>query len=385
MKKSLLSFFLLSAVLGLLPGCGIFRDEPAVRPAELENFDSSIDLRRVWRVNVGNGQGDKYNRLTPAIAGDSIYAASNNGTIMALTRDDGRRQWRTRLRNTVITGGVGLGGNKLFVGTEDSRVIALDQAAGDLLWETTVASEVLSTPASNGRVVVVQSVDGTLTGLDADTGTQLWLYESTVPALSLRGSSSPFIVQNFVIAAFGNGSVVSVALDNGTLRWEQRIAIPTGRSEIDRLVDIDGELHVDAAGSLIVPSYQGFLAALDPITGQMRWRVEESSAQGAASGFGNIYVVDARSRLKAYRVGQQAPLWSNEQLFLRQLSTPVTIGNYVVVGDFEGHIHYISQVNGAFAGRIRIDRKGIRAPMLARNDVLYVYGNSGDLAALQIR
>src|SRR5690606_19545050 len=135
---------------------------------------------------------------------------------------------------------------------------------------------------------------------------------------------SPLIVQNFVIAAFGNGSVVSVALDNGTLRWEQRIAIPTGRSEIDRLVDIDGDLHLDGNGSLIVPSYQGFLAALDPITGQLRWRVEESSAQGPASGFGNIYVVDQRSHLKAYRFGQQAPLWTNEQLFLRQLSPPVT-------------------------------------------------------------
>lgn len=383
MNRFLLALLLLPALAGPLAGCGIFRNQDEVRPAELVDFDESIRVRRVWSVNVGNGQGDKYNKLAPAIAGPAIFAAANNGTVMAVDRESGRRLWRIRLRDTVITGGVGAGGGRLFVGTENSRVIALDQANGEVLWEAAVASEVLSTPRSNDRVVVVQSVDGTVTALDAATGAQRWLYESEVPALTLRGTSSALILEGFVFAAFGNGSVVSLALDNGTLRWEQRVAIPTGRSEIDRMVDIDGELTIDNNGLLLVPSYQGFLVALDPVTGQTRWRVEESSVHGAAYGFGNVYIVNAQDHLKAYRVGQNTPVWTNEQMLLRQLSPPATIGNYVVVGDFEGYVHYVSQASGTFAGRTRVDRQGIQAPMLAQGNILYVYGNSGDLAALR--
>lgn len=383
MKNTLFLLLVLPALLGPLSGCSIFRDEEEVQPAELVDFEAEIEIDRLWRVNVGNGQGDKYNRLRPAIAGNTLYAASNDGTVMALNRQNGQRLWRTRLRDVAITGGVGAGGGLVLVGTENSSVVALSQENGQVLWESTVSSEVLSAPATNGRMVVAQSVDGNLAGLDAETGEQRWLYENTVPALTLRGDSSPLIFQDFVIAAFGNGTVVSVALDNGTLRWEQRIAIPTGRSEIDRMVDIDGELLLADSGILLAPSYQGFLAALDPVTGQMRWRVEESSAQGAGFGFGNVYVADERSHVKAYRIGQNTPVWRNEQLDLRQVSAPVAIGNYVALGDFEGYVHYLSQVDGRFMGRTRVDRDGVRAQMLARDGVLYVYGNGGDLAALR--
>lgn len=382
MKRIFIALVLLPAALGALPGCSIFRDNDEARPDALVDFDESIRVRRLWRVNVGNGQGDEYNTLMPAIAGPTIFAAANNGTVMALERESGRRLWRTRLDDVVVTGGVGAGGGRLFVGTENSRVIALDPENGEVLWESQVASEVLASPRANRQVVVVQSVDGTLTALDAETGEQRWLYESEVPALSLRGSSSPLILEDFVIAAFANGTVVSVALDNGTLRWEQRVAVPTGRSEIDRLVDIDGELLV-ANGVLFVPSYQGNLVALDPITGQTRWRVEESSVHGAAAGFGNVYIVDEDDTVKAYRLPQSSPTWTNDQMSLRRLSAPATVGNYVVVGDYQGYVHYLSQVNGRFAGRIRVDGAGVRAPMLAQDDVLYVYGNSGDLAALR--
>ncbi|MEX2367292.1 MAG: outer membrane protein assembly factor BamB [Pseudohongiellaceae bacterium] len=367
-----------------LPGCAWFRDEPAVVPAQLEDFTEEVELNRLWRVNVGNGQGGKYNRLMPAISGQTIYAASNNGNIIATNLASGRRDWRYRA-DAEITGGVGVSNSLVLVGTQDSRVIALAQESGEFLWEAQVSSEVLSVPKTNGNIVVVQAIDGKLIGLDAQSGNQIWLYESTVPALSLRGTSSPLILDNFVIAAFGNGTVVSVALDNGTLRWEERVAIPTGRSEIDRLIDIDGELYLNDNGLLIVPSYQGYLAALEVTTGQIRWRVEESSALGAAAGFGNIYICDERSHVKAYRTGQQTPVWTNEQLFLRQLSPPTSFSNYVAVGDFEGYVHLLSQVDGRFVGRIKADSDGVRAPILVRNNTLYVYGNSGRLSALGIR
>ena len=380
----MLSLPLLYACSNLNPMNWISSNDDEDKPAELVDFSEEVRLRRVWSVKVGNGQGDKYNRLKAAIENNTIYAASNNGNVLAINRENGSRLWRTEL-DFQVTGGVGFGGNLVLLGTENSSVIALDAASGDILWETQVTSEVLSTPASNGNIVVVQAIDGKLSGHDARTGEQLWIYENTVPALTLRGESSPLIIENFVIAAFGNGTIVSLALNNGTLRWEERVAVPTGSSEIDRMVDIDGDLVLSANGLLLVPSYQGYLAAIDAVTGQTRWRVEESSVNGASSGFGNIYVCDERDHVKAYRTSQETTVWVNEQLDLRRLTAPTSFSNYVAVGDFEGYVHLLSQVDGRFLGRTRVDSDGIRAPMQSRDNTLYVYGNSGNLSAYSVQ
>ncbi|MGA0807165.1 MAG: outer membrane protein assembly factor BamB [Pseudohongiellaceae bacterium] len=380
----MLSLPLLYACSNLNPMNWISSNDDEDKPAELVDFPEEVRLRRVWSVKVGNGQGDKYNRLKAAIENNTIYAASNNGNVLAINRENGSRLWRTEL-DFQVTGGVGFGGNLVLLGTENSSVIALDAASGDILWETQVTSEVLSTPASNGNIVVVQAIDGKLSGHDARTGEQLWIYENTVPALTLRGESSPLIIENFVIAAFGNGTIVSLALNNGTLRWEERVAVPTGSSEIDRMVDIDGDLVLSDNGLLLVPSYQGYLAAIDAVTGQTRWRVEESSVNGASSGFGNIYVCDERDHVKAYRTSQETTVWVNEQLDLRRLTAPTSFSNYVAVGDFEGYVHLLSQVDGRFLGRTRVDSDGIRAPMQSRDNTLYVYGNSGNLSAYSVQ
>jgi outer membrane protein assembly factor BamB len=360
-------------------------EDVAQDPMELQDFDAEVELRRLWSVNVGDGQGDKFNRLHPVLAGGRVYVASNDGRVEAVDAENGRIVWRQRLDDTIITGGVGYGANIVLVGTENSGVIALSAETGDVLWDATVTSEVLSAPATNGRVVVVQSVDDKLTGLNATTGEQIWLYESTAPELSVRGTSSPRIVDNFVLAAFANGTVASVALDNGTLRWEQRVAVPTGSSELDRLVDIDGELVINDDGLLLVPTYQGYLAAIDVITGQPRWRVEESSNVGASFGFGNIYAVGEEDAVRAYRTSQATPMWENEDLLRRELSAPLGFSNYVAVGDLEGYVHLLSQVDGRIVGRAKVDGDGIRGRMLNSGSTLYVYGNSGKLEALRVQ
>lgn len=377
----------------LLGSCSLFSslgnlfadDEDDERePMELADFNEEVQLRRLWSVNVGDGQGDKFNRLQPVLAGGRLYAASNDGRVYAVDAETGRTVWRQRI-DDLITGGVGFGGNMVLVGTENSGVVAFAADSGEILWEATVTSEVLSPPMTNGRVVVVQSVDDNITGLNANNGQQLWIYESTAPELSVRGTSGPRIVDNFVLAAFANGAVVSVAIDNGTLRWEQRIAVPTGRSELDRLVDIDGELTVNDAGLLLVPTYQGYLTALDVVTGQPRWRVAESSNVGAGFGFGNIYAVNADGHVRAYRTNQETPRWENANLLRRSLTSPLGFSNYVAVGDFEGYVHLLSQVDGRLVGRVKVDGDGIRARMLNAGNTLYVYGNSGTLAAYRVQ
>lgn len=388
------SFLLLLCFSLVLPGCSalsflnpmnLFNDEPeGEQPAKLVGFVEEVSLRRQWRVRVGKGQGDKYNRLSPVIQGEYIYAAGADGIVLAVNLETGRNHWRIDL-DTNISGGVGVSEDLVLLGSENSEVIALDRETGEVLWQTEVSSEVLAAPKTNGGIVVAQSVDGKLAGLDAQTGAEVWIYESTVPALSLRGTSSPLISGDFVIAGFGNGTIVSVALDNGTLRWEQRVTIPTGRSEIDRMVDIDGELYITDNGLLLAQGYQGYLVAIDVVTGQKRWQVEESSSMGASEGFSNIYISNERGHVKAYRTGEDDLIWENTLLDLRRLSPPTTFNSFVAVADFEGYVHLLSQVDGRFVGRTRVDNNGVRATMLAQDNILYVFGNSGRLVALSVQ
>ena len=344
---------------------------------------SEVELSRAWSASVGNGQGKIFNLLTPALDGERLFAASEDGTVMAFSATDGSVLWRERL-DEVITGGVGAGRGLVLVGTEAAEVVALDQETGVTLWAMPVSSEVLSAPKTNGDIVVVQTVDEKLIALEASDGTQRWTYETTLPALTLRGSSSPVISTNGkVIAGFSNGTLVAVEANDGVWSWEERVAVPEGQYDIDRVIDIDGQLLLDGQ-RVLASSYQGNLMALDVNTGRIVWGREASSYHGIERGFGNLYYVDDEGIVTAVRDNSEDVMWENEDLKFREVSAPRAVGNYVAVADFEGYVHLISQIDGHIAGRTKADGDGIRASMLSANGLLYVYGNSGKLIAYRL-
>ena len=380
-------------ILPFFTGCGIvnlnpttwFADEEVNPPVELQNIDEEVELRRIWSASSGNGQGSDYFELTPAIDGERIFAASEDGNIYGLELDSGDVIWRTRLDDETVTGGVGAGRGLVLVGTANAEVIAFNQFTGEELWRGAVTSEVLSPPQTNGDVVVAQTVDGKLIALDAGDGARRWIYETTLPALTLRGTNRPVITpQGFVIAGFSNGTLVSVAADDGIWRWEERIAIPEGRYDIERVIDADGDLQLDG-NRVLASSYQGNVMAFDIATGRIVWGMEASSYHGLDQGFGNIYYSSEASHVVAVRDNSNDIVWTNEDLEHRALTGPKTVGNYIVVADFEGWLHVISQIDGRIVGRMRVDNDGVRANILADGSRLYVYGNSGTLMALAIQ
>ncbi len=374
-------------------GCGIvnlnpatwFADEEVNPPVELQNIDEEVELRRIWSANIGNGQGSDYFELTPAIDGERIFAASEDGNIYGLELESGDVIWRTRLDDETVTGGVGAGRGLVLVGTANAEVIAFNQFTGEELWRGAVTSEVLSPPQTNGDVVVAQTVDGKLIALDAGDGARRWIYETSLPALTLRGTNRPIITpQGFVIAGFSNGTLVSVAADDGIWRWEERIAIPEGRYDIERVIDADGDLQLDG-NRVLASSYQGNVMAFDIATGRIVWGMEASSYHGLDQGFGNIYYSSEASHVVAVRDNSNDIVWTNEDLEYRALTGPKTVGNYIAVADFEGWLHVISQIDGRIVGRMRVDNDGVRANILADGGRLFVYGNSGTLMALAIQ
>ncbi|MCY1285687.1 Outer membrane protein assembly factor BamB [compost metagenome] len=352
-------------------------------PAELPDFTEEVSLNKGWSRSIGDGQGETYNLLVPAVDGDTIYASDVNGEVMALNRFNGDVIWKQDLE-LPVSGAVGVGYGLVMVGTLKGEIVALDATNGEERWRARVNGEVLAPPANNGDVVVVQTQNDTLLGFDAATGNQLWIYENTPAVLTLRGTGAPIVTNNLAVAGLSTGKVLALDIRRGIPVWEQRVAVPQGRSELDRVVDIDGGLLL-SGGTLYVATYQGRVAALDLESGRVLWQRDASSYAGVAQGFGNVYVSLANGTVEGVDERSASALWSNDALARRQLSAPEVFSSYVAVGDFEGYLHLLSQVDGHFVGRVKIDGDGLRARPLVVGEWMYAYGNGGKLVGLTIR
>lgn len=364
----------------LVAGCSSKRKEP--QPLELERFAAELSLKTEWSTRVGNGQGKLWNNLRPAVFGDTIYAADATGVVVAHERFSGKRLWRKKLKLT-ISGGVGVGGNMVVLGSLAGDVVALERSTGDELWRVNIQREVLSAPAANDELVIVQTQDDRLIALDAASGAQLWEYTGSTSLLTLRGSSAPLLTRDLVFAGLSSGRVVAIELQHGLPIWEQRVAMPGGRTELERLVDIDGELLL-RNNVLYVAAYQGKMAGLDADTGRILWQRDASSYAGLAQGFGNAYVSLVDGVVEGVDERSSTVMWTNQKLLRRQPSAPAVISSNVAVGDLEGYVHLLSQVDGRFVARKRLDKKGIRVQPLVVGNWMYVFGNSGKLVALTI-
>lgn len=354
-------------------------------PAPLTDFTETRILKKVWSASVGDGQGNAYYRITPVIDGDELFVAAADGVVAAYDKKSGDRLWK-KSHELNISGGVGLDRERLFVGTADGELVVLDRSNGKILWRTPVNGEVLGAPASDGSMVVVQTYSGLIHGFSLDDQQRKWTYSAQVPRLSLRGTSSPMITRGVVLAGLANGRLVALDVETGSARWEQRVSVPQGSTEIERLVDVDGRLLLIENGQLVVATgYQGKVIAVEVRSGRPIWSKDNSSYVGATESLGNIYVVDAEGGISAISDNGQNISWTQTVLARRRLTEPAALTGVIVVGDYDGYLHLIGQLDGQLQGRERHDSDGLRAPMLVDGKLLYVYGNSGKLAAYKVQ
>ncbi len=350
-------------------------------PAELVEFQPTARVAGAWSREVGAGVGDQYLRLVPVVRGDRVYAAGRDGRVRAFGADSGAPVWEADL-DVPVSGGPGVGEGLVLVGTSDGEVYALAEADGALLWQARVSSEVLAAPVAGRGVVVVRSIDGRLFGLDSATGERLWVYGSSVPLLTLRGTSAPVVSGDLVVTGFDGGRLTGVRLDDGALAWERRVATPRGRSELERMVDIDSRpVIVDDA--VYVATFQGRIAALDLLSGRPLWDRDMSSHAGFQVAGGTLYVTDSDSHVWALDRFNGNALWRQKKLKARRLTAPAVVGDWVAVADFEGYVHLLSRQDGSLAARVQVGGGGVTAQPVARGGMLYVYDNSGRLSALR--
>lgn len=367
----------------IVTGCSLFDSEDDdTGPAPLLDFEQERKFKKVWSSSIGDGQGGIFNRLKPAIDGDTIYVAAADGTVEAVTAARGKTVWDIEL-DTLLVGGVGVGGGLVMVGTAAGEVIVLDQQDGSRLWSAEVGGEVLAAPQSDGERVIVQTFDGQLLALDSKDGSRVWSYRNSVPVLTLRGTSTPMLFIDSVITGFANGRVISFDIESGAVRWNTRVSLAKGDSEIERIIDVDADLLEDN-GVIYAASYQGNIVAIEPSSGRRLWSRDASSYVGMSQGFDNIYLVAEDGSVIAFEKNGQGARWAQTVLARRKLTGTATLSSYVITGDFAGYLHALSQVDGHIAARTRVDSDGLQVDLQVLGDMLLVYSNSGKLVAYRL-
>lgn len=373
-QRGLLACVALSAAL-LLGGCA---SEPApVPPAELKSFTSEVQMLRIWSSKAGEaGRG----LFEPLIVDSQIIVANRKGVLSSFATDTGMRQWRKDL-DVTLTSGVGGSAEQLFVSDVNANVHALDAATGEQKWQSRASSEVLMPIVAGYGVAVLRSADGRVAALEPDDGTERWSVTNAPPALTLNGYSRPLLLDGGVLIGLDDGRLLALDTASGKVIWETVLSVPSGRSEVERLVDIDADIVIDNEG-IYVANYQGKAARLEPAQGQLVWSSPLSAGSGIALDDSGLIVIDEDDNVIKLDKETGRQLWINDSMTGRRFSPPAfTPEGDILVGDVEGYLHVLDADDGKVLGRTRPSGSAILARPLRVDDTIYVQATDGVLAA----
>ncbi|WP_242388689.1 outer membrane protein assembly factor BamB [Kosakonia cowanii] len=375
----------------LLSGCSLFNsEEDVVKMSPLPVVENQFTPTTSWSTSVGNGIGKYYSTLHPAFADGVVYAADRHGVVKALSIDDGREIWSVNLAEkdgwfsthaALLSGGVTVSGGKVYIGTEQAQVYALNASDGSVAWKTGVVGEALSRPVVSDGLVLIHTSNGQLQALNEADGAVKWTVNLDMPSLSLRGESAPTTAFGAAIVGGDNGRVSAVLMQQGQLIWQQRISQANGPTEIDRLSDVD-TTPVVVNGVVYALAYNGNMTALDLRSGQIMWKRDLGSVSDFVIDGNRIYIIDQNDRVLALSTDGGVTLWTQSDLLHRNLTSPALYNGYIVTGDSEGYLHWINVEDGRFVAQQKVDSSGFLTEPVVAGGKLLIQAKDGTLYAL---
>ncbi|MFP5392271.1 MAG: outer membrane protein assembly factor BamB [Gammaproteobacteria bacterium] len=373
------------SVMALMAGCSTLSSlnpfgskNKGNQPAELVELKATMAVRTAWKLDIGKADN---NVFTPAVIGQTLVVAGADGSLARVQASDGRQLWRVK-SETGLTAGVGTDGNIIVVGGGKGAVLAYD-LEGKRLWRAQASSEVLSAPAVGQGVVVVRSIDNRIVGLDAATGEKKWTVQRVAPPLTLRNAPGMVVVNKDVIIAQPGGKLLSLNLATGAPRWEVAVGESRGATELERVTDIGG-IPVVIDNDVCAVSYQGRVGCFDVATGTARWTKELSSEAGVSADQRFVFTVDDKGAVSAFNRETGSSVWKNDKLSYRRLSTPVSYGRAVAVGDYQGIVHFLAREDGAFLARAATDGSAITSTPLVVGSNLIFQTQAGTVTAIAV-
>lgn len=370
-----------AAATALLILLGCDNDKEVDPPAELTEITTTRDVRKVWSAGLGGDAERLRLALKPVIVEGRLYAASHGGEVIAFAADTGKRVWSVKTK-LALSAGPEVAAGLVVLGSSDGDLIALDASNGSQRWRRSIASEILAQPLVVNDIVVIRTVDGHVEGLSIADGATKWAVDEQVPRLTLRGTAPPVLAGDRIIAGFDNGKVLAIDPRNGEVMWDTIVNAPRGRTELERLADIDSPPRI-AGDDVFVVGFQGRIAMLARDSGQIWWARDASSYRGFTMDEQNLYLTNSDSVVIAMRRSDGAVLWEMDTLRRRGLTAPAIDGDALVVGDFEGYMHWLDKATGTLVARQKADGDRITNAAITGENGVYVQTDSGKLLAFR--
>jgi len=394
-----LSIGKISAMLFLttaLMACSSTDDEdPSTKVAELTEINQTFQPKVIWDASVGDGVDGYFSRIKPIVAYGKTFSASRMGDVIAFDKASGQKVWQVDLSDinnersfwhsrtsALIAGGPIAGIGKIFLGTENGKIFALEAETGQLVWQADIKGEVITAPAIDDGILVVNSASGIMKAFNAETGEELWKIQQDVPALTLRGISAPVIASGGVLLGTGKGEVGVFILEKGQQGWSTIIGEPTGSTELERVIDVDSA-PVVFGDKIYAISSRGNLAAIDLSSGRVLWKRQFSSFRQIAVHRNDIFITNTRGHVYAINRNNGIERWSNLSLTNRGVTGPAVVDEYIVVGDFEGYLHWMNQETGEIVARHHVDGSGVHSTPTVVDDIIYTQSRDGDLEVIE--
>ena len=351
-------------------------------PAELSEFAPSATVSKIWSAKAGKGEGLLGVQQGPAVADGRVYAAAVEGGVRAFDLQTGATVW-TYESELELSGGPGVGDGLVVVGGLEGNVIALDAATGAEKWQAKVDNEVIAAPAAGQGMAFVRSNDGRVTAFDAATGERRWFWSREMPLLTVRGNDAPSLGPGYVFVGNDDGTISALALADGRELWNQVIAQPDGRTELERMADVDGTPVLDGT-TLYATSFKRQTLAVEAPSGRPLWAHDSGGAGRVGLASDRVLVTDPDGTVWALDKGTGTALWSQPSMARRNLTGPAIHGDYAVVGDFEGYLHWLKLDTGELAARVRTGRDPLRATPVVADGILIAEDTDGGLNAYRL-
>lgn len=364
-----------------LAGCANKGKIEKVKPNPLPKLEQAKTLAPVFSNSVASTEEADPLRLRMDADNGVVFSVNPNGEVQAYKGKE--RLWQKKISKQGLTAGVEAADGIVVVGNAKGQLFALDQATGEQKWTAQLTGALLSPSLIQaGRVISVTN-DGTVYANDVATGQQTWTYNLPNVQFSLRGMAAPVSLDaRHVLIASSNAYIYVIDALSGIPKMQRRVAVSDGRSDVQRLIDIDGEPTV-AGQFLITTSYQGQVTALDLASQQVIWSNDASSIQRPEVAGNGVFVTQTDGKIVAYEITTGQTLWENDQLLNRNLSNPVMLGQDLVVGDLDGVLHLINPATGELVGRSKTSGE-VRSLRVIDNQ-LYVSTRKGALSIWQNR
>lgn len=362
----------------------LFQSEtPVEPPAPLPEFTPEIEAVVLWHHDFG-GEGERLLGLVPVFdAQGRLYVATLRGELFSLDLAGGALEKREELKLS-LTAGPALDGENLYLGAEN-LLVAADREDLKMAWRKETSGLILAAPTGSDEAITTLCSDGTIEVFDHQ-GKRLWRYRQTPPPLSLRGDPSPVILSDgTLLVAFADGTLARFELLSGKLLWKRKVALASGESEVERVVDIN-ETPVVEDDVAYLSAYYGGVMAVSLFEGEPLWvRRDIVAAHAPALDVPFLFVSDMRGDLWALDPETGQSYWKQEALHRRNLTAPAVLGNLVAVGDFEGYVHFLTQTEGRIVGRVRVGNAPIKKLLPTGSVGVLVWSRAGDLALIGIK